>query len=153
MILADLQLGKSARKPQESQNLVDTTKVERRIAKRYVTDTVVEIWIPRKGVLGRARTAEVPVADLSMFGASVYASKSEKIARGQVVEVAIGNEKSTAIVRSERESGDSKKLSRYGLEFIKPSDAFLNEVRMITESCRRMVGEDISHESMWLRSG
>ncbi len=146
-------MGKLACSPQELGESVDTTMVERRIAKRYMTDTVLEIWIPRKGVLGRAYTAEVPVADLSMFGASVYASKSDKISRGQVVEVSIGHEKSTAIVRSERESGDSKKLVRYGLEFIKPSDAFLNEVRMITESCRRMVGEDVRQESLWLRSG
>lgn len=127
--------------------------MERRIARRYVTDTVIEIWIPRKGVLGRARTAEVPVADMSMFGASVYANKSDKIARGQVVEVAIGDEKTTAIVRSEKPGGDTKTLLRYGLEFIKPTDAFLAEVRLITETCRRMVGEDVSEEQLWLRSG
>jgi hypothetical protein len=116
-----------------------------------MTDTVVEIWIPRKGVLGRATTAEVPVADLSMFGASVYASKSDKLARGQVVEVSIGYEKTTAIVRSEK-PGESKRLGRYGLEFIKPTDEFLSEVRLITETCRRMVGEDVSEEQLWLRS-
>lgn len=118
-----------------------------------MTDTVVEIWIPRQGVLGRARTAEVPVADLSMFGASVYANKSDKLARGQVVEVAIGSEQTTAIVRSEKPGGELKSLRRYGLEFIQPTEAFLSEVRVITETCRRMVGEDIGHEQLWLRSG
>lgn len=127
--------------------------MERRIARRYVTDTVIEIWIPRKGVLGRARTAEVPVADMSMFGASVYANKSDKIARGQVVEVAIGRYKTTAIVRSEKPSGDAKTLLRYGLEFIQPTPEFLAEVRLITETCRRMVGEDVNEEQLWLRSG
>lgn len=117
-----------------------------------MTDTVIEIWIPRKGVLGRAKTAEVPVADMSMFGASVYANKSDKLARGQVVEVSIGREKTTAIVRSEKPAGDSKRLSRYGLEFIKPTDAFLAEVRLITETCRRIVGEDVGEEQLWLRS-
>ena len=117
-----------------------------------MTDTVVEIWIPRKGVLGRAKTAEVPVADMSMFGASVYASKSDKLARGQVVEVTIGREKTTAIIRSEMQGDEDKKLSRYGLEFIKPDDAFLAEVRLITETCRRMVGEEVGEEQLWLRS-
>ena len=117
-----------------------------------MTDTVVEVWIPRKGVLGRAKTAEVPVADMSMFGASVYANKSDKLARGQVVEVSIGHQTSTAIIRSEKPSGDSKRLARYGLEFINPSEEFLSEVRLITETCRRMVGEDIGEEQLWLRS-
>ena len=138
--------------PQVVPQAVDVFSVERRIARRYVTDTVVEIWIPRKGVLGRAKTAEVPVADMSMFGASVYAAKSDKLARGQVVEVLIGREKTTAIVRSEKPGGSDKQLSRYGLEFIKPSDEFLAEVRLITESCRRMVGEDVGEEQVWLRS-
>jgi hypothetical protein len=117
-----------------------------------MTDSVIEIWIPRQGVLGRARTAEVPVADMSMFGASVYANKSDKLARGQVVEVSIGRENTTAIIRSEKTSDDSKRLARYGIEFIKPSEAFLGEVRFITETGRRMVGEDVSHEQLWLRS-
>ena len=103
------------------------------------------------GVLGRAKTAEVPVADMSMFGASVYANKSDKLARGQVVEVLIGNEKTAAIVRSEKPGG-STRLGRYGLEFIKPTEQFLAEVRLITETCRRMVGEDVGEEQMWLRS-
>ncbi len=138
--------------PQEGPKAVDIDVVERRIARRYVTDTVIEIWIPRKGVLGRAKTAEVPVADMSMFGASVYANKSDKLARGQVVEVSIGHEKTTAIVRSEKPGGDSKRLARYGLEFIKPTEAFLAEVRLITETCRRIVGEDVGEEQLWLRS-
>ena len=126
--------------------------MERRIARRYITDTVVEIWIPRQGTLGRARTAEVPVADMSMFGASVYANKSDKLARGQVVEVALGAEKTTAIVRSEKPGSDNKTLCRYGLEFIKPTDAFLSEVRLITETCRRLSGEDVGRQQLWLRS-
>jgi len=119
-----------------------------------MTDTVIEIWIPRKGVLGRARTAELPVADMSMFGASVYAAKSEKIARGQVVEVAIGDSKTAAIVRSERPGHESQNVLRYGLEFIKPTEDFLEEVRTITESCRRIVGENTNkdQEQLWLRS-
>lgn len=87
-----------------------------------------------------------------MFGASVYANKSDKIARGQVVEVSIGREKTTAIIRSEKPSEDSKRLARYGIEFIKPSKGFLSEVRLITETCRRMVGEDVRQEQLWLRS-
>lgn len=118
-----------------------------------MTDTVIEIWIPRKGVLGRARTAEVPVADLSMFGASVHANKTDKLARGQVVEVSIGREKTTAIVRSEKPSEESPAMLRYGLEFIKPTEGFLAEVRLITETCRRIVGEDVREEQLWLRSG
>lgn len=86
-----------------------------------------------------------------MFGASVYAAKSDKLARGQVVEVLIGGYKTTAIVRSEKPGGE-KKLARYGLEFIKPSEEFLAEVRVITETCRRMVGEDVGEEQVWLRS-
>lgn len=127
--------------------------MERRIARRYMTDTVIEIWIPRKGVLGRAHSCELPVADMSMFGSSVYAPKSEKIAKGQVIEVSIGMARTTAVVRSERPVEGSKKLLRYGLEFIKPSDEFLAEVRLITESSRRMSGEEIGQEQLWLRSG
>jgi hypothetical protein len=126
--------------------------VERRIARRYVTDTLIEIWIPRQGVLGRARTAELPVADLSMFGASVIANKSDKLARGQVVEVTLGPEKTTAIIRSERQSEDGNNRNQYGIEFIKPTDGFLAEVRLITETCRRIAGEHVSQEEMWLRS-
>lgn len=131
---------------------VDYFTVERRIAKRYVTDTVIDIWIPRKGILGRARSAEFPVADLSMFGASVVASASDKIAKGQVVEVSLSGTKTTAIVRSERPANEGVDMFRYGLEFIKPSDDFLEEVRGITESCRRMAGENLGQEQMWLRS-
>ena len=86
-----------------------------------------------------------------MFGASVYANRSDKLARGQVVEVALGPEKTTAIVRSEQQVGD-KTLRRYGLEFIKPSDAFLSEVRLITETCESLAGADVRHEQLWLRT-
>lgn len=137
---------------QETSKPADMSSVERRIARRYVTDTVIEIWIPRKGVLGRAKSAELPVADMSMFGASVYAAKGDKIAKGQVVQVTIGDERATAIVRSERPSQERATLCRYGLEFIKPSDSFLNEVRLITETARRLSGEEIGQEQLWLRS-
>lgn len=126
--------------------------MERRIARRYVTDTVIEIWIPRKGVLGRARTAELPVADLSMFGASVIANKSDKLGRGQVVEVRLGPNSTTAIVRSERPSDDDDARLKYGLEFVKPTDAFLADIRLVTETSRRVAGEEVSHEQLWLRS-
>ncbi len=126
--------------------------MERRIARRYVTDTVIEIWIPRKGVLGRARTAEVPVADMSMFGASVFAKKSDRLARGQVVEVRLGHHKTTAIIRSEQGADEHDGRLRYGLEFINPTDGFVSEVRLITETCRRIAGEDVGQEQLWLRS-
>ncbi|MDW3176977.1 MAG: hypothetical protein R8J94_06310 [Acidimicrobiia bacterium] len=126
--------------------------MERRIARRYVTDSLIEIWIPRKGVLGRARTAELPVADLSMFGSSVFANKSDRLARGQVLEVRLGSTKTTAIVRSEQSSGEGDGRLRYGLEFINPTDEFLSEVRLITETCRRIAGEDVGQEQLWLRS-
>lgn len=117
-----------------------------------MTDTVIEIWIPRQGALGRGRTAEVPVADMSMFGASVVANKSDKLARGQVVQVTLGPEKTTAIIRSEKPSEDGKNQRRYGIEFINPTDRFLAEVRLITETCRRLAGEQVGQEQMWLRS-
>lgn len=130
----------------------DAEHVERRIARRYVTDTVIEIWIPRKGVLGRARTAELSVADLSMFGASVIADDSDKLARGQVVEVRLGPNATTAIVRSERPLEGERTLKRFGLEFVKPTDSFLAEIRLVTETSRQIAGEEISHEQLWLRS-
>jgi len=126
--------------------------VERRIARRYVTESVVEIWIPRKGVLGRARNAELPASDMSMFGASVMAHKNEKMQKGQVIEVSIAGQKTTAIVRSERVTRDDKDVSNYGLEFVKPSDGFLAEVRSIVEECRRLANEELYSEQLWLRS-
>lgn len=117
-----------------------------------MTDTVIEIWSPRKGVLGRARTAEVPVADMSMFGASVFAKRSDKLARGQVVEVSLGHNKTTAIIRSEQATEDGDTRNRYGLEFINPTDSFLAEVRLITETSRRIAGEEVGQEQLWLRS-
>ncbi len=126
--------------------------MERRIARRYVTDSIIEIWRPRKGVLGRARTAELPVADLSMFGASVFANKSDRIARGQVLGVSLGPTKATAIVRSEQPSGDGDGRLRYGLEFINPTDEFLAEVGQITETSRRIAGEHVGQEQLWLRT-
>ena len=117
-----------------------------------MTDSIIEIWRPRKGVLGRARTAELPVADLSMFGASVFANKSDRIARGQVLGVSLGPTKATAIVRSEQPSGDGDGRLRYGLEFINPTDDFLAEVGLITETCRRIAGEHAGQEQLWLRT-
>lgn len=87
-----------------------------------------------------------------MFGSSVFANKSDRLARGQVVEVRLGPSKTTAIVRSEHSSGDGDGRLRYGLEFINPTDEFLSEVRLITETCRRIAGEDVGQEQLWLRS-
>ena len=131
----------------------DIQNVERRIARRYLTDSDVEIWVAKKGVLGRLRALELPVADLSMFGASVYADLSEKLSKGQVVEVAIGGEKTAAIIRSERPGEHGGEQRRYGIEFIKPTDAFLSAVRNITETYRHDQGEAVSSEQLWLRSG
>lgn len=89
-----------------------------------------------------------------MFGASVYADVGEKLNKGQVVEVAIGGKKTAAIIRSERPSDDDEPdQRRYGIEFIKPTDAFLGEVRAITQNYRRDQGEDVTSEQLWLRSG
>ena len=88
---------------------------------------------------------------MSIFGASVYAKKSDRLGRGQVVEVRLGNHKTTAIVRSEQ-SGDGDGQKRYGLEFVSPTEAFLTEVRLITEACRRIAGEEVGQEQLWLRS-
>lgn len=145
-------MSRTTRSAQVMVGRTDDNTVERRIARRYVTDSVIEIWIPRKGVLGRARTAELPVADLSMFGASVFANKSDKLARGQVLGVSLGPAKATAIVRSEKPSDDGDARLRYGLEFINPTDDFLAEVRLITETCRRIAGENVGQEQLWLRS-
>lgn len=112
---------------------------------------VINVWIPSQGTLGRAKTTEVPVADLSMFGASVFAKKSDRLARGKVVQVTIDDQTTTAIVRSEIKSDESK-LTRYGLEFIQPTEEFLDRIRTVTETARRIQGEDIREEQLWLRS-
>lgn len=125
--------------------------MERRIARRYVTDISINIWIPGQGTLGRAKTAEVPVADLSMFGASVVAKKSDRLGRGKVVQVTINDETTSAIVRSEQPAEDSKRI-RYGLEFVQPSDEFLEHVNSITDDAKRNLGEDVLEEQLWLRS-
>ena len=83
----------------------------------------------------------------------VYADLGEKLSKGQVVEVAIGGEKTAAIIRSERPGEHGGEQRRYGIEFIKPSDAFLSAVRNITEAYRRDQGEAVSSEQLWLRSG
>ena len=126
--------------------------MERRIARRYIADSELEIWVSRKGALGRVRRVELPVADLSMFGASVFAEKGAKLAQGQVVEVSIGGASTTAIIRSERTEGAGDGEFRYGLEFVKPSDAFLGEVRLLTEAYRRSQGESVTGEELWLRT-
>ena len=127
--------------------------MERRIARRYLTDSEIEIWVAKKGVLGRVRKLELPVADLSMFGASVYAPVGDKLAKGQVVEVSIAGETTAAIIRSERPGDNGGDELRYGIEFIKPTDQFLAEVRKITEAYRQAQGETVTPEQLWLRSG
>lgn len=87
-----------------------------------------------------------------MFGASVFAEKTAKLAQGQVVEVSIGNSSTAAIIRSERVEGTTPNELRFGLEFIKPSDAFLGEVRLLTESYRRAQGGSVKGEELWLRT-
>ena len=87
-----------------------------------------------------------------MFGASVFAEKGAKLAQGQVVEVSIGGASTTAIIRSERTEGAGDGEFRYGLEFVKPSDAFLGEVRLLTEAYRRSQGESVTGEELWLRT-
>lgn len=124
--------------------------MERRIAKRFEADCTLEIWIPKKGVLGRARTAEFRAADISIFGASVEAHTSDGLKRGQVVQVSIGGNTSSAIVRNEF-PGSEKNTNRFGLEFIKPSDPFLAVVTDLINSIKRMQGASVTEE-LWLRS-
>ena len=93
----------------------------------------------------------MPVGDLSLFGAGVYAKKSDKLARGKVVQVTIDKETTTAIIRSEIPSEDSKQI-RYGLEFIQPTEEFLDKIREVTESARRLLGEEVVDNQLWLRS-
>ena len=111
----------------------------------------ISIRIPAQGTLGRAKTAEVPVADLSLFGAAVHAKKSDKLARGKVVQVTVNDETTTAIVRSER-MDEGEQNTRYGLEFIQPSENFLEQVSLITESSREDQGEAVREEQLWLRT-
>lgn len=128
----------------------DLGRVERRIARRFATNCILEVWIPRKGVLGRAKTAELPAADLSIFGASVVVSKSDGLRRGQVVQVTLNGESTSAIVRNELPVPDAKK-HRCGLEFVKPSDAFLGHVGDIINQVRKLEGDNVSEE-LWLKS-
>jgi hypothetical protein len=125
--------------------------VERRIARRYATDTVLDIWIPRKGMLGRAKTAELPAADLSVFGASVVVSKSDGVQKGQVVKVTLNGHSTSAIVRNELPIPEETKRHRCGLEFVKPSEEFIAEVTQLINRARKLVGESTSEE-LWLRS-
>ena len=91
------------------------------------------------------------MGDMSLFGAAVYAKKSDSLARGKVVQVTIDDETTTAIVRSEAPLEDTKQI-RYGLEFIQPTEAFLDKITGVTENARRMLGEEVSEEQLWLRS-
>ena len=86
-----------------------------------------------------------------MFGASVHAKKADKLARGKVVQVTVNDETTTAIIRSEIETPDEK-TTRYGLEFIQPSESFLEQVQLITEASRQTGGEAVREEQLWLRT-
>jgi len=123
--------------------------VERRIARRFSTDSILEIWVPKKGILGRSKTAELPARDLSVFGASIYVSKSDGIRKGQVVQVTIDGASTSAIVRNEHTEADNR--MRCGIEFIQPSDAFLAITGRIINEVRNSGGERVSEE-LWLRS-
>lgn len=123
--------------------------VERRIARRYDTDCLLEVWVPRRGMLGRSKSAELRAADLSIFGASVLVHKADGVGRGQVVQVSINGHKTSAIVRNEFPT-DDKKVARCGIEFIKPSDAFLQVVGEIINQARHTDAK--TNEELWLRS-
>ena len=125
--------------------------MERRIARRFPTDVVLEIWIPKRGVLGRAKTAMLPAADLSIFGASVVVSPSDGLKRGQVVQVSINGESTSAIVRNEKEDPDNRKMQRCGIEFVKPPDSFVEIITDIINRVKALEGAAASEE-IWLRS-
>jgi len=125
--------------------------VERRITRRYSTDTVLEIWIPRRGILGRAKTAELPAADLSVFGASVVVSKADGLQKGQVVKVTLNGNSTSAIVRNELPIPHETKIHRCGLEFVKPTEEFIAEVTQLINLARKLRGDEASEE-LWLRS-
>lgn len=125
--------------------------MERRIARRFPTDVVLEIWIPKRGVLGRAKTAMLPAADLSIFGASVVVAPSDGLKRGQVVQVAINGESTSAIVRNQKDDPDHAGLLRCGIEFVKPPDEFVGYVTDIINRVKKLEGENASEE-IWLRS-
>lgn len=129
----------------------DSLDVERRIARRFPTDVVLEIWIPRRGVLGRARTALLPAADMSIFGASVVVSPSDGLKRGQVVQVSINGESTSAIVRNQKDDPDHEGMFRCGIEFVKPPDAFVDIVTDIIDRVKQLEGQKASEE-IWLRS-
>ncbi|MGI9605408.1 MAG: hypothetical protein ACR2P0_04650 [Acidimicrobiales bacterium] len=127
--------------------------MDRRIARRFVADCEIGVWIPKQGMLGRAKNAEFPAADLSQFGASVIASKSEGLKRGQVLKVKINDSETAAIVRNEFSIPENKRKFRYGLEFVQPSQTFLAAVSDITNEARRLSGENVIDTDLWLRSG
>lgn len=113
---------------------------------------MVEVWLPKRGVLGRLKSAEFPAPDLSQFGAAVIAPKADGLKRGQVVQVSIDGATCNAIVRNEfRIEGERKKL-RYGLEFIQPSSDFNDAVTTIINMTRSMSGEKVAASELWLRS-
>ena len=129
----------------------DFGDVERRIARRFPTDVVLEIWIPKRGVLGRAKTALLPAADMSIFGASVVVAPSDGLKRGQVVQVSINGESTSAIVRNEMDDPDHDGMLRCGIEFVKPPDAFVDGVTEIINRVKALQGATASEE-IWLRS-
>ncbi len=126
--------------------------MERRISRRFVTTAVVEVWLPKRGVLGRLKSAEFPAADLSQFGTSVIASKSDGLKRGQVVQVSVDGATCNAIVRNHFDIPDEKRKLRYGLEFIQPSTEFNAAITSIINTARTMSGESIVASDLWLRS-
>ena len=117
-----------------------------------MTDAVLELWVPRRGLLKRATTAELPIADMSMFGASVWASPSEKIQRGKVVEIALEGSRCLAIVRSERPGPEPKGPRCYGLEFVQPAEDFLQNLTRLMEHNRRSAGVAASRQEAWVRT-
>ena len=100
-------------------------------------------------MLGRSKSAELRASDLSIFGASVYVHKSDGVGRGQVLQVAIQGHRTSAIVRNQFAT-DDKKITRCGIEFIKPSEAFLSVVGDIINQARHT--DPTEHEELWLRS-
>jgi len=125
--------------------------VERRIARRFPADVVLEIWIPKRGVLGRAKTAMLPADDLSIFGASVVVSPSDGLKRGQVVQVSINGESTSAIVRNEKDDPEERNMHRCGIEFVKPPDAFVEIITDIINRVKALDGAE-ANEEIWLRS-
>ena len=112
---------------------------------------MLEIWIPKRGVLGRAKTAMLPAADLSVFGASVVVAPSDGLKRGQVVQVTINGESTSAIVRNEKDDPTEKGMKRCGIEFVKPAEEFVAIITDVINHVKSLEGTEASEE-IWLRS-